>query len=135
MLRTAASNPIQSAAGATFSSPSTRSPPARGNPDATGASIRALYRFLDDEEEIGIDLDSDVVERAGEVISVIADGIEQGLFPFNPGEADWVSFKHCRYCEFNSLCPTNRDEVWESAREIPELESYVALVEPEDAGD
>ena len=64
---------------------------------------------------------------------MIADGIEAGRFPFRPGELDRGSFDHCRSCDFDAVCPTDRDDFWQSARDDERLAAYVALVEPEDA--
>jgi hypothetical protein len=69
------------------------------------------------------------VERArfGEVLDVIVDGIEQGRFPANPGEADFFGFEHCAFCDYNRVCPSGRDDLWEGVRLSPKLGAYRRL--------
>ena len=96
--------------------------------DAT-TSVSASYRFLDEQgEELTVTLDDDVAARTSEVVGVIADGVSAGLYPFNPGAAGWKGFENCKYCDFDSVCPPDRDDFWEEASKEPELEPYVALV-------
>ncbi|MCC6437244.1 MAG: PD-(D/E)XK nuclease family protein [Acidimicrobiales bacterium] len=64
-----------------------------------------------------------------EVVTAIADGIEQGLFPAVPGE--WNTFRNthdgCAYCEFDSLCPRDRGEVAEVKLADPLLAGRAVL--------
>ena len=75
---------------------------------------------------------SEVRERFREGVSAIVAGIQDGLFPANPGP--WVSFgqtnsgpKNCGFCEFDSLCPTRRIDIWERKKSDDLLSDYVAL--------
>ncbi len=96
-------------------------------------SVSASYRFLDEErEELTVALDDNVVARTSEVVGVIADGVSAGLYPFNPGAAGWKGFENCKYCDFNSVCPPDRDDFWEEASKEAELEPYVALLGGDD---
>jgi ATP-dependent helicase/nuclease subunit B len=93
------------------------------------APVSASYRFLDEEgEEQTVLLGGELVARTSDVVGVIAEGIRSGLFPLNPGEARWPSFANCRYCDFDSVCPPDRDDCWEEASRDPELAPYVELV-------
>ena len=65
--------------------------------------------------------------RFGTVIDVIVDGIEQGRFPANPGEADFWGFENCGFCEYDKVCPTSRDDLWEGVRLSSKLDSYREL--------
>ena len=94
--------------------------------------IQATYRFIDEGKQVPVDLGRDTVERARDVLNVIVDGIESGHFPFNPGEADQNSFSNCRYCDFDNLCPADRDLFWKSARTHEDLAGVVSLLEPEE---
>lgn len=50
--------------------------------------------------------------RLVQVLTLIADGIEAGVFPAEPGE--WQSFRstfeNCAYCDFDRVCPRARSE-------------------------
>ena len=73
-----------------------------------------------------IDGNSDEVRgRLGEVVSGIVSGIRSGVFPANPGERNaYFGFENCGFCEFDSLCPSRRDWVWERKRNNPMLSGY-----------
>ena len=70
--------------------------------------------------------------RLGEVVSSIVSGIRSGVFVANPGEpSDWPrrgSYENCAFCEFDSLCPSRRDRMWENKRDNPMLSGYRDLV-------
>ena len=69
--------------------------------------------------------------RFGEVLDVIVDGIEQGRFPANPGEADFFfGFEHCSYCDYQRVCPPGRDDLWEGVQLSPKLDAYRRLAGP-----
>ena len=78
--------------------------------------------------ELEVVLDDQLAARTSEVVGVLADGIQNGMFPFNPGEASWPSFANCKYCDFKWVCPPDRDDFWEEASKQPDLASYVELV-------
>ena len=64
------------------------------------------------------------------IIGTVASGIEQGLFPANPGApADRGRFQNCRNCDFDRICPSNRDWLWDRKRQDPDLAGYVQLAE------
>ena len=80
-----------------------------------------------------VDGSSDEVrDRLGEVVSSIVSGIRSGVFPANPGERNArFGFDNCAFCEFDSLCPSRRDRIWESKRDHPLLSGYRDLVSDE----
>lgn len=58
------------------------------------------------------DLESDLEDAVGAAL----DGIGDGVFPGVPGEVvGWprLSFKNCKYCDFDRICPTDRQSEWE----------------------
>ena len=67
--------------------------------------------------------------RFVEVVATIVEGIEGGSFPAWPGP--WNSFFNtndtCRHCEFDRLCPHDRDEMAEAKVAAPQLRVRAAL--------
>ena len=78
--------------------------------------------------------DERVNRRFREGVSTIVQGIRRGLFPANPGPQDRGRGANCRFCDFDSLCPTRRDEIWEAKRADPVLSDYVALTGGDEEG-
>ncbi len=83
-----------------------------------------------------VDGSSDQVrERLGEVVSGIVSGIRSGVFAANPGKStDFPrrgSYENCAFCDFDSLCPSRRDRIWENKRDHPLLSGYRDLVDEE----
>ena len=72
---------------------------------------------------------AEVRSRLGEVVGGIVSGIRSGVFPANPGERnDYLGFDNCGFCEFDSLCPSRRDQVWSRKRAHPMLAGYRDLI-------
>lgn len=71
--------------------------------------------------------------RFVEVLTTIADGIEGGVFPAVPGE--WDSFRstfaNCTYCEFDSVCSSDREEQASAKVAAPQLRVRDPLVPPQ----
>lgn len=72
---------------------------------------------VDEIKEMVLDenLESDLEEAVGAAL----DGIGDGVFPGIPGEVvGWprLSFENCRYCDFDRICPTDRQSEWERVR-------------------
>jgi len=96
--------------------------------------VRASYRFIDEPgDEVAVELDEGTTARTGEVLAVLAGTVESGCFPYRPGARRQDSFEHCSWCDFNTVCPAERDVLWQVARAAPVLAGYVGLVEPETA--
>jgi ATP-dependent helicase/DNAse subunit B len=90
--------------------------------------VRVAYWFVSDKGNftpIAYQLDQPVLDRFGEVVSVLVDGIDAGMFPARPGKND----SNCTYCSFQAMCPGNRQDAWARVRRAPGLEDYVALAE------
>ena len=92
--------------------------------------MHAAFRFLGGAgEEISLELNDTSRERFEEVLDVLVSSIDAGQFPYRPGEASFGSFVNCRYCDFDAICPKDRDERWEAVRLSPGLARYRALAE------
>ena len=90
--------------------------------------VHVAYWFVSEKgnfRQISYVLDSGAVERFSEVVTVLVDGVELGLFPARPGEKN----KNCKFCDFQSMCPGDREVSWNKVRDAAELASYVALTE------
>jgi ATP-dependent helicase/nuclease subunit B len=97
-----------------------------------GEDVEAYFWFLEmgaSAKRVGGVIGDPERARFGAVIDVIADGIEQGRFPANPGEADFFGFEHCRFCEYDRVCPASRDDQWEGVRLSPRLDDYRQLAD------
>jgi hypothetical protein len=88
---------------------------ARAN--VTDASdVRAEFRFVSSKgkfERRQIVADARAEERLSEVVQHAADGIRAGVFLARPGDYDRGTFKNCRFCEYDRICPTSRDLAWD----------------------
>ena len=63
---------------------------------------------------------------AGEIVA----GIRKGVFPANPGGVGYGGFDNCRFCDFDSLCPSRRDVMWLRKSADPKAARYAKLIEP-----
>ena len=71
----------------------------------------------------------EVSARLGEVVSKIVSGIRSGVFPANPGKRNaYLGFENCGFCEFDSLCPSRRDRIWDRKRGHTMLAGYRDLI-------
>jgi len=110
--------------------------------------VHASYWFLrppHTNERRGYAVGDDLRHRFAGVLGVLADGIAEGRFPARPGghAYHWGNFEHCAWCEFDSICPRDRDEEWERVREHTSLvalrrlgeegSASVLELDPEDA--
>jgi RecB family exonuclease len=96
--------------------------------------VRASYRFIDEPGEVAVELDDGTIERTREVLTLLASTVESGSFPCRPGEPRQESFEHCSWCDFNRICPAEREVLWRVARTAPALAGYVDLVEEAEDG-
>lgn len=61
-------------------------------------------------------LDENLESHLEDAVGAALDGIGEGLFPGVPGEVvGWprLSFENCKYCDFDRICPTDRQSEWE----------------------
>jgi CRISPR/Cas system-associated exonuclease Cas4 (RecB family) len=85
-----------------------------------------------------IDLDDSLEEELEQAVGAVLDGIGDGLFPGRPGDVvGWprLSFENCKFCDFDRICPTDRqsewDRVWGSEQLTP-IRSLIGAPEPDD---
>jgi len=64
---------------------------------------------------------------AGEIV----EGIRKGVFPANPGGMGYGGYENCRFCDFDSLCPSRRDVMWLRKRSDPKAARYASLADEE----
>ncbi|MDZ7673716.1 MAG: PD-(D/E)XK nuclease family protein [Acidimicrobiales bacterium] len=96
--------------------------------------VEASYWFLradTDREEVGYAITPELRERFRRVLTVLADGIGEGRFPARPGGYQWHrgTHEHCAWCDFDAICPRDRDEEWERVRLAPSLARLTRLAE------
>lgn len=79
--------------------------------------VEAQYWFVADEKSgyarRGVRFDDATRERLGEIVDVVVGGIESGVFPPIPGKELNGSYDNCRYCPYDSVCPSDRGELWD----------------------
>lgn len=96
--------------------------------------IHAWYWFLPRTAErrtTGYQITDELRERFRAALRVLADGIGDGRFPARPGEFQWHwgTYEACGWCDFDEICPADRDEEWVRVRLDPGLRTYRRLVE------
>ena len=92
--------------------------------------VEAAFRVLEPViEEISVSLGEPTRARFSWVLDVLVSSLGSGCFPHRPGAANFASFDHCRFCDYDALCPSDRAERWEATASVPALASYRELVE------
>ena len=75
--------------------------------------------------------DGEVGERFRKAVSTIQEGIRNGVFPANPGPMSSRPGRsgpeNCLYCDYNSLCPSRRIDLWERKQSDPLVSGYLSL--------
>jgi RecB family exonuclease len=102
--------------------------------------VHSSYWFLNERagfKELGYDLDAERLDRFVDALEVIVGGIESGAFPGRPGAEDTYrsKFANCRRCDFDPICPNDRERAWQRAKDAPVLAGYVKLSEGRDTKD
>jgi len=97
--------------------------------------VRAVFRFVTTRggfAEIGYDVDDDKLDSLRGALDVTVGLVQQGAFPARPGSPTQTSFRHCAWCAYDRVCPTDRGARWSATRDDPRLAAFVALTEPDD---
>lgn len=92
----------------------------------------ALYWLTKKGELKPMELEAELESALDRTVSAALDGISGGLFPAVPGETvGWprLTFVNCRYCDFDRICPSDRQREWESVRHDPALKPVEVLLE------
>lgn len=116
----------------------TRAALAMSEGEAIDPVVQAAYWFV--FEKGGTVLKPDLanqpvwVEKFDEVVSVIAGGIRDGVFPpaprGRPGRRDGKSeLENCRWCPYDAVCPADRMDAWNLKRDAPGVKAYRELSE------
>ena len=100
------------------------------------ADVEAVYWFvagdgktyLVPEEPVNIDREQ-TRRRFEQGVSTIVSGIGKGLFPANPGKWTHRGLENCGFCDFDSLCPSRRDVLWNRKKGHDLLADYIELSE------
>jgi ATP-dependent helicase/nuclease subunit B len=81
----------------------------------------------------GYEWDDDRRERFLGVVEAVVDGIEGGVFPGRSGPFNsfWGSHESCGFCDFDRICPRDRDEHELAKADAPELSLLERLLPPE----
>ena len=103
---------------------------------AQDSPVRAAYWFatggggfrFSPGEPLDIN-DPAALDAFREGVASIADGIRKGVYPANPGSGSGPdgSPANCSYCDFNSLCPSRRQQLWERKKGDPLLSGFRSL--------
>jgi ATP-dependent helicase/nuclease subunit B len=97
-----------------------------------GAPVRAEYRFVQvtgSESVVRVELTDELDRELSAVLGTLASTIDAGCFPLRPGRAFYGSkYEHCRYCDFDALCTTDRAELWQRAGGDSRMKAYSELV-------
>ena len=101
--------------------------------------VHAYYWYLAKRGAAGLSgyaLDDEARGEFHAVLTTIVDGVEGGVFPAYPGDVTGdrtgrETWDNCRYCAFDRLCPTARDDLWERKRDDPVVVGFRGLAEPE----
>ena len=106
--------------------------------DSGDPVVHAAYWFAFEKGGTSIKPDlqdqPDSAERFEEVVSVIAGGIMDGVFPPAPrGHPGWrdgrTTLDNCRWCPYDAVCPTDRLATWDLKRRAPGVQAYRELSE------
>jgi RecB family exonuclease len=96
-------------------------------------AVRADYWFVTSRAGFareGYDVTDEVLDRTVEVLGVIVEGIEAGLFPPHPEELSTFFRIGCHVCNPDGLGTAELRKQWERKRHDPFLARYADLAEP-----
>jgi RecB family exonuclease len=107
--------------------------------------VTARYAFVKPDASRGtlpapatLDIDEPLLERWSETLTVIAEGIEAGVFVARPGEdTRFAGFIGCLGCDPDGLGTADLQRRWARKQRSPELAAYLRLLgaEPDDDAD
>jgi ATP-dependent helicase/nuclease subunit B len=93
--------------------------------------VRAEFRFVTsrgDFSRLTIRADERVDAELERVVRMVADGVGSGVFLAVPGEMNNGQFENCRLCDYDRVCSSSRDEVWERKHREPGALIHLELV-------
>ena len=80
---------------------------------------------------IGYEIGPEHRQLFRETLRVLVDGVGDGLYPAHSGPdiGSPAPTSNCAYCEFDTICPADREDEWERVRADPLLDDVVRLAE------
>jgi len=90
----------------------------------------AVYWLTRNGKVKPVELEQDLESDLDRTVGAALDGISGGLFPGVPGETvGWprLTFANCKYCEFDRICPTDRQREWDNVSGDPVLKPIATL--------
>lgn len=78
-----------------------------------------------------LELTEETERHFTEVVSRIARGVEAGCFPGIPGKQRDTGFDVCVWCDFDRVCPADRDRQWAAKRGNSTMGPVIDLLEVE----
>jgi ATP-dependent helicase/nuclease subunit B len=95
-------------------------------------SVRSEYWCVSERgefERFGFDVTPAEVVELGKVVDVLSEAMERGQYPANPGTPGSHRDGQCTFCPYDSVCPTDRQKVWDRVKRDPALTRLSELVE------
>jgi hypothetical protein len=92
--------------------------------------VRGEYQLVEAVKKIDLnfgELEGQFRENVG-TLKALSEG---GLFPAVPGGLQNGKSKHCRYCDFDRVCMSKREDIWKLKRGDARLAGYVTMTEGE----
>lgn len=66
-----------------------------------------------------------------DTLGAILGGIQNGVFPANPGEYGFFGYENCSFCDFDSICSSRRDVQWNRKSGDKAVQGYLNLIREE----
>ncbi len=81
--------------------------------------------------QIGYEIGPEHRRLLRETLRVLVDGVRNGYYPAHSGPHEWFvgTNANCGFCDFNRICPADREDEWERVRADPALAEVVRLAE------
>ena len=101
------------------------------SPDPAGA-VEAVFWQVNEvvgSRRLPTVVDAGALAALTAAVATIAEGIEAGVFPADPGGADYRGHAHCGTCPYDALCPSERQARWEAKRADPAVGGYRRLAD------
>jgi ATP-dependent helicase/DNAse subunit B len=64
------------------------------------------------------------LKRFWQLVEIIVTGIENGVFPANPGGEN---NPNCQYCDYQAICPADVDIAWQRKSANLEIKTYLSM--------
>lgn len=100
-------------------------------------AVRAEFRFATARgsfTRLTVEADAALDAELERVVRTVADGVAAGSFPAVPGALQNRAFENCRFCAYDRVCATNRDEAWERKQRDPGALIHLELAPRPTAG-